>query len=60
MSNYKQIRTEKDYLSLKSSGMLWEFYPEFSGDWDKDFKDFIQPEIISEMMEGDNKLGLYD
>jgi len=40
--------------------MRWEFYPEFAGDWDKDFKDCIQPEIIQEMMEGDNKLGLYD
>lgn len=34
--------TKKQYDKLKSTGMFWEFYPECSGDYEKDKK------IISE------------
>lgn len=27
---------KKEYESLLKSGMFWEFYPELTGQWDKD------------------------
>jgi hypothetical protein len=36
MVNYKQIKTKENYLKLLHSGMFWEFYPELTGDWEKD------------------------
>ena len=30
--------TLKEYTSLNKSGMLYEFYPEATGSWDKDCK----------------------
>ena len=33
---YKQIKTKEGYLSLLKSGMFYEFYPELSGNWEKD------------------------
>ena len=33
---YDQIKTKEDYFSLLNSGMFYEFYPELSGNWEKD------------------------
>jgi len=27
---------DKEYKELLKSGMFWEFYPELTGDWEKD------------------------
>ena len=35
---YKGVQNRKDYNKLLESGMFWEFYPEFSGDWEEDQK----------------------
>lgn len=32
------LATEKDYYMLRDSGMLWEFYPELTGNWEEDKK----------------------
>jgi hypothetical protein len=32
----KMPMTRCDYDKLKSSGMMWEIYPEFTGDYDED------------------------
>jgi hypothetical protein len=31
---------KEEYLGLLKSGMFWEFYPQLTGDWDKDKKDW--------------------
>lgn len=36
MDKYKHIRDKESYDLLLISGMFWEFYPELSGDWEKD------------------------
>ncbi len=36
MDKYKNIKTKEDYDKLLSSGMFWEFYPELTGEWEKD------------------------
>jgi N6-adenosine-specific RNA methylase IME4 len=36
MDRYRNIKTEKNYLSLLKSGMFWEFHPELTGDWEQD------------------------
>jgi hypothetical protein len=33
---YEQIKTKENYDKLLISGMLWEFYPELTGDWEID------------------------
>ena len=33
---YNQIKLKKDYDILLNSGMLFEFYPELTGNWDID------------------------
>lgn len=27
---------KEEYFSLRKSGMFWEFYPQLTGEWDKD------------------------
>ena len=36
MDKYKNIKTKENYDKLLASGMFWEFYPELTGNWDKD------------------------
>jgi hypothetical protein len=36
MSVYQNIQTKENYLLLLKSGMFFEFYPELTGDWEKD------------------------
>lgn len=36
MNDYKNIQTKDNYDLLLKSGMFFEFYPELSGDWEKD------------------------
>ena len=31
---------KEEYLSLLNSGMFWEFYPQLTGNWEKDKKDW--------------------
>jgi hypothetical protein len=38
VNKYKRIKTKKDYDSLLSSGMFYEFYPELTGEWETDKK----------------------
>lgn len=33
---YNQIKTKEEYFLLLKSGMFYEFYPELSGNWEKD------------------------
>jgi hypothetical protein len=33
-------KPKQEYESLLTSGMFWEFFPELSGDWAKDKKEF--------------------
>lgn len=42
MSESIKQELKEDYCSLLNSGMFWEFYPELSGDYDKDFQQFIK------------------
>lgn len=35
-NKYNKINTREKYESLLKSGMFWEFYPELSGEYDKD------------------------
>lgn len=42
LDNYKHIKTEENYNKLLKSGMFWEFYPELSGEWEKDKLIFLQ------------------
>lgn len=34
------MTAKKEYLFLQSNGMLEELYPELSGNWDEDRKEF--------------------
>lgn len=36
-ANYKII-----YQSILKSGMFWEYFPEFSGVWDEDKKEWVK------------------
>lgn len=40
---YKKISKREEYLKLLNSGMFWELYPELSGNWEHDSKNFINP-----------------
>ena len=35
-NKYKPITTYHNYITLLDSGMFWEFYPELTGEWEKD------------------------
>lgn len=37
-------KRETDYFNLLNSGMFWELYPQLSGNWKEDKKEFIQNE----------------
>ncbi len=37
----RKNKYQEDYIYLKSVGMFWEFYPELSGEWEKDKEAFI-------------------
>ncbi len=37
-------KREKDYFKLLQTGMFWEFYPELTGDWEKDKEEFNRKE----------------
>lgn len=37
-----ESKYEPEHKKLKESGMFWEFYPELSGDWEKDKDSFIE------------------
>lgn len=37
-----ESKYEPEHEQLKESGMFWEFYPELSGDWEKDKDSFIE------------------
>lgn len=39
-------KREKDYFKLLKSGMFWEMYPELTGDWDLDKKEFNRKETF--------------
>ena len=34
--DYNYIRKRDNYLRALNSGMFWKYYPELSGDWEKD------------------------
>ena len=34
--DYSYIRKRDNYLRALNSGMFWHYYPELSGDWEKD------------------------
>ena len=34
--HYNYIRKRDNYLRALNSGMFWKYYPELSGDWEKD------------------------
>jgi len=44
MDKYKNIKTKDNYEKTLKSGMFWEFYPELSGEWEKDMR-IINPPI---------------
>lgn len=35
---------KEDYEALKLSGMFWEFFPEFTGNWEQDKHEFVKLE----------------
>jgi hypothetical protein len=37
----RKNKYQEDYITLKSTGMFWEFHPELSGEWEKDKEEFI-------------------
>ena len=45
MNKYKNIKTKDNYEKTLKSGMFWEFYPELSGEWEKDMS-IINPDDI--------------
>jgi len=36
------MKYKTEYDQLLSSGMFWEFYPELSGQWEADKKEFVK------------------
>ena len=46
MDKYKNIKTKDNYEKTLKSGMFWEFYPELSGEWEKDMR-IINPPMLS-------------
>ena len=34
-------KAEKEYEGLMKSGMMWEWYPQLSGNWEKDKKEWL-------------------
>jgi hypothetical protein len=36
MIGYEAISTKESYQMGVESGMFWEYFPELSGDWEKD------------------------
>lgn len=52
---YDKIKRRADYELLLSTGLLFEFYPELSGDYNKDF--II---ILSHMRDNAFKWGIYE
>jgi hypothetical protein len=45
--------TYKQYTNLKTSGLMFEVYPEATGDYDRDvpYNNFEVPDVLSEMVE---------
>jgi len=43
------MKAQEEYKSLLNSGMFWEFYPELTGEWGKDKKQWA--EIFKELEE---------
>ena len=37
------------YKQLRSSGMFFELFPEFTGNWDEDIKPYLVQELITEV-----------
>ena len=35
-------KIEEEYKTLLLSGMFWEFFPQFTGNWEKDKDEFIK------------------
>ena len=35
-NKYKPIKAKKNYDILLKSGMFWEYFPELTGNWEKD------------------------
>lgn len=40
----ENLSFKQRHQQLKESGMFWEFYPNLSGDWEKDKIEFIKDE----------------
>lgn len=51
----KNERAKKEYQDIIKSGMAWEFFPELTGDWDKDQLTWF--EIYDELLIIRNKYG---
>lgn len=39
---------QNEYYLLLNSGMFWEIFPEFTGEWEKDKEDFILNRVENE------------
>jgi hypothetical protein len=51
--------TKEEYDKVKASGMMWEFHPELSGDWEKDKLILNHPSRVkSEKPKKDNEKGI--